>query len=162
MPGETLSALGLDSLDLAEMRAAAAELGAGLPPADLFADPEITLGDLADRLRAHLGVAEPAGDPARDFLEGRVSSWMPAETLSALGLDSLDLAEMRAAAAELGKGLPPADLFADPEITLGDLADKLRRHLGVAEPPPAPPPATPPPPAPPLLRDFSSVGSDVE
>ena len=163
LPGETLSALGLDSLDLAEMRAAAAELGKGLPPADLFADPEITLGDLADRLRAHLGVsAAPAGDPARDFLEGRVSSWMPAETLSALGLDSLDLAEMRAAAAELGKGLPPADLFADPEITLGDLADKLRRHLGVAEPPPAPPPATPPPPAPPLSRDFSSVGSDVE
>ena len=111
---------------------------------------------VTERLLREEEVAEPAGDAAKEFLEGRVSEWRPGETLSALGLDSLDLAEMRAAAAELGAGLPPPGLFADPEITLGDLADRLRDHLGVSKAKTPPEETLPPVPPPPEL---SRVGT---
>lgn len=54
-------------------------------------------------------------DLVDSFLHQHVSTWLPDATLDTLGLDSLDLAQMRAKAAELaGKSIPMA-IFAAPD-----------------------------------------------
>ena len=50
-------------------------------------------------------------------------------TLEALGLDSLDLAQIRADTTQLGKKLPPLAYFANTDRTLGELAALLRDHF---------------------------------
>lgn len=55
-------------------------------------------------------------DAVEAFLKSRVSAWIPDATLDRLGLDSLDLAQMRSQANELNGGKPlPMALFAAPD-----------------------------------------------
>ena len=69
-------------------------------------------------------------DPVESFLQSRVSEWQPSQSLSALGLDSLDLAQIRNDATQLGDS-PPLAYFTDPDRTLGELAGLLRGHFGL-------------------------------
>mmetsp|Transcript_4431 Transcript_4431/g.6294 ORF Transcript_4431/g.6294 Transcript_4431/m.6294 type:complete len:256 (-) Transcript_4431:249-1016(-) len=68
-------------------------------------------------------------DAVDEFLRHRVSQWLPDETLDSLGLDSLDLAQMRAQAADIVGITVPMSLFTAPDRTLGELADALRDFI---------------------------------
>ncbi|KAJ8604289.1 hypothetical protein CTAYLR_002502 [Chrysophaeum taylorii] len=71
-------------------------------------------------------------DAVELFLRARVSEWLPDATLDALGLDSLDFAQMRAQAVDLFGRPVPLALFSTPDRTLADLAAALRNHLDSA------------------------------
>merc|ERR1712086_849342 len=63
--------------------------------------------------------ADQAGGSAiSSFLEQKVSKWSPNETLSDLGLDSLDMAQMRATFNKEFSKRAGMDVFADPLQTL--------------------------------------------
>ncbi|KAJ1450282.1 hypothetical protein M885DRAFT_571480 [Pelagophyceae sp. CCMP2097] len=72
------------------------------------------------------------GDAVEAFLRRRVSEWLPASSLESLGLDSLDLAQLRGdfAAAFKFRAPPPLAWFSKPDVTLADLAAALRGHVG--------------------------------
>lgn len=76
-----------------------------------------------------ISAASNSPNTVRPFLEARVSDWLPDQTLEALGLDSLDLAQIRADTTQLGKKLPPLAYFANTDRTLGELAALLRDHF---------------------------------
>ena len=79
---------------------------------------------------AALPQEEEEQDQVDAFLRPLVAKWLPEETLENLGLDSLDLAQMRSQATDLSGGKPvPMALFATPDLTLGDLANNLRDFL---------------------------------
>ncbi|MCH2594197.1 MAG: phosphopantetheine-binding protein [Pirellulales bacterium] len=78
-----------------------------------------------------MSAASSSPDGVRLFLEARVSDWLPDQTLEALGLDSLDLAQIRADTTQLGPKLPPLAYFADADRTLGELAVLLRDHFSL-------------------------------
>ena len=71
--------------------------------------------------------ADQAGGSAiSSFLEQKVSKWSPNETLSDLGLDSLDMAQMRATFNKEFSKKAGMDVFADPLQTLAQLASRLQ------------------------------------
>eukprot|EP00656_Telonema_subtile_P025109 TRINITY_DN27227_c0_g1_i3.p1 TRINITY_DN27227_c0_g1~~TRINITY_DN27227_c0_g1_i3.p1 ORF type:complete len:105 (+),score=31.97 TRINITY_DN27227_c0_g1_i3:146-460(+) len=61
-----------------------------------------------------------------EFLEQKVPKWAPNETLSDLGLDSLDMAQMRASFNRDFSRAVGMDIFANPVQTLAQLANKLQ------------------------------------
>lgn len=64
------------------------------------------------------------------FLAARVSSWMPSETLTALGVDSLDEVQLRNDFQRTFNTKIPLSAFVVPNQTLGALAVNLTAHLG--------------------------------
>ncbi len=68
-------------------------------------------------------------DAVRIFLETRLSSWIPSETLAALGVDSLDEVQMRNEFQREFNTSVPLSTFVVPNQTLEELWHKLRNHL---------------------------------
>ena len=63
------------------------------------------------------------------FLASKVSMWMPSETLTALGVDSLDEVQLRNDFQRAFDTKIPLSTFVIPNQTLGALAAKLQAHL---------------------------------
>ncbi|WKB55889.1 type I polyketide synthase [Eleftheria terrae] len=77
--------------------------------------------------------AEAAGtEPVMGFLREHVSRWDEALSLSALGLDSLDLAQLRNGFFKRFGQQVPLSLLATPGLTLGALLRQLREAAGLA------------------------------
>ncbi|AKM45290.1 polyketide synthase [Burkholderia contaminans] len=68
---------------------------------------------------------EPA-DPIRTFLEAYVSRWDERLDLASLGLDSLDLAQMRNGFFKQFGVQLPLSMIASPDLTIGELAHRMR------------------------------------
>jgi len=63
------------------------------------------------------------------FFAARVSSWMPSETLTALGVDSLDEVQLRNDFQREFRVSVPLSMFVVPNQTLSSLCTKLRDHM---------------------------------
>ena len=63
------------------------------------------------------------------FFAARVSSWMPSETLTALGVDSLDEVQLRNDFQREFRVSVPLSMFVVPNQTLSSLCLKLRDHM---------------------------------
>ena len=68
-------------------------------------------------------------DEVGQFLAARVSSWMPGETLTALGVDSLDEVQLRNDFQRTFSTKIPLSMFVVPNQTLGELCENLQSHL---------------------------------
>jgi len=66
-----------------------------------------------------------SGGKVEQFLGGLVPRWMPAKSLTALGVDSLDRVQMRGQFNREFGTVAPLALFMKPNQTLGDLANSL-------------------------------------
>ena len=64
-----------------------------------------------------------------EFLAARVSSWLPSETLTALGVDSLDEVQMRNEFQRYFETKIPLSTFVIPNQTLASLISSLEAHL---------------------------------
>ncbi|TGB30478.1 beta-ketoacyl reductase, partial [Burkholderia thailandensis] len=79
--------------------------------------------------------ARPAStrDPVRAFLEDYVSRWDERLDLATLGLDSLDLAQMRNGFFKKFGVQIPLSTLASPTLKIGELARRMRNVAGIAD-----------------------------
>ncbi|MCS0468641.1 acyl carrier protein, partial [Burkholderia mallei] len=74
-----------------------------------------------------------APDPVRAFLEDYVSRWDERLDLATLGLDSLDLAQMRNGFFKKFGVQIPLSTLASPTLKIGELARRMRNVAGIAD-----------------------------
>ena len=68
-------------------------------------------------------------DDVEIFFASRVSSWIPSESLTALGVDSLDEVQLRNDFQSTFSVKVPLSMFVVPNQTLASLCMKLKDHL---------------------------------
>ena len=92
------------------------------------AKPSASSGGGGARDGGAASLSQPLSE-VEQFLAARVSSWMPSETLTALGVDSLDEVQLRNDFQRTFSTKIPLSTFVVPNQTLGALAVNLETHL---------------------------------
>ncbi|WP_143134710.1 beta-ketoacyl reductase, partial [Burkholderia ubonensis] len=100
--------------------------------------PAVRIDDGPDPARSIRPASEPARppserDPVRTFLEDYVSRWDERLDLATLGLDSLDLAQMRNGFFKKFGVQIPLSTLASPTLKIGELARRMRNVAGIAD-----------------------------
>ncbi|MCD4555727.1 acyl carrier protein, partial [Burkholderia pseudomallei] len=98
-----------------------------------FAAPTVEAAAVAQAPAARATRSASAPDPVRAFLEDYVSRWDERLDLATLGLDSLDLAQMRNGFFKKFGVQIPLSTLASPTLKIGELARRMRNVAGIAD-----------------------------
>lgn len=98
-----------------------------------FAAPTVEAAAAAQAPAARATRSASAPDPVRAFLEDYVSRWDERLDLATLGLDSLDLAQMRNGFFKKFGVQIPLSTLASPTLKIGELARRMRNVAGIAD-----------------------------